>query len=143
MKQLYLFPPNYRTLVRAFPIRGKPMFFCYGNVIYNPTRRPIPPEIIAHERVHSMQQAMDSAGGPARWWERYIEDKAFRLDQELPAHRAEFEHLGFVEDGRARDKALRAIAERLASPLYGNLISLDDARTRIAGCQRNSAAGAM
>lgn len=120
MKQLTVFPPNYRQIVRAFPqIRHKAVIFCYGDTIYNPHRTKIQHTLIEHERVHSGQQHH-----PAAWWERYIDDRKFRLEQELPAHIAEYKAM-------ATPRQLKAIAERLASSLYGGLIDYERAKELI------------
>jgi hypothetical protein len=113
MKILTLFPPNYAAINRTFRCRGKRVIFCYGDTIYNPSRVVVGPELIAHERVHSGQQN----GKPSEWWQRYIDDPAFRLSQEIPAHAAEYRVSGRLED----------VARRLCSPLYGNLISFERA----------------
>lgn len=120
MKQTYLFPPNYQQIVKAFPhVRHKPVLFAYGDTIYNPMRTKIPPTLIAHEAVHAGQQRMDWQD-PTQWWDRYIADKEFRLRQEIPAHIAEYK-------AQATLRQLTAIAKRLASSLYGDLIDYEHA----------------
>lgn len=126
MKQLYLFPPNYRAINKAFNVRGQTVWFCYGPVIYNPSRVVVPAPILAHERVHSAQQGTD----PAQWWDRYIADREFRLSQEIPAHRAEYGW--WVSHGDPGERMLDTIAMRLASPLYGKLIDFEAARRTLA-----------
>ncbi len=114
MKVLHLFPPNYPAINRAFNVRGKPILFAYG-AIYNPSRIKIPDHLMAHEAVHIARQGDD----PAAWWERYIGDRQFRLDEEIAAHQAECRHSPHLAED---------IAQRLASPLYGSLIGLAEAR---------------
>ena len=129
MRQLYLYPPNYAEIRRAFPqVRGRTVVYCYGEVIYNPQRWDMPPQTWAHEAVHSGQQGED----PAAWWGRYIEDQAFRLDQELPAHRAEYAYFRerMPAAGRLDDIGWE-LAAKLASPLYGSLLSVDEAKRLI------------
>ena len=122
MKVLHLFPPNYRQINQAFNIRGKPVIFCYGDTIYNPSRIDVPPCLIAHETVHSRQQGSDPDG----WWRRYIDDLEFRLREEVEAHRAEYEHLGQTQ------KHLDDIARRLSSQIYGRLVTFETARLLVA-----------
>lgn len=124
MKQLYLFPPNYAAINRAFNVRGKGVIFTFGSVIYNPSRIEIPPALYAHEAVHSTRQRPS----PESWWTRYIADPEFRLAEEIPAHRAEWRFHG----GAGEWRALEQIARRLASPLYGNLVTVDKAMSLIA-----------
>jgi hypothetical protein len=140
VKVLYLFPPDYAAINRAFKVRGKPVIFCYGDTIYNPGRIKVPERLIAHESVHSRHQ--QGMGGPEVWWQRYIDDPQFRLIEEIPAHRAEY---------RVAPEFLDDIARRLASPLYGSLVDFEKARQIIIGeipdhggrCPRNSAAAAI
>lgn len=125
------FPPNYAEIVAAFPgIRGRQPIFAWGDVIYNPHRIQIPPELVAHEQVHAQRQGVS----PALWWQRYIADLRFRLMEELLAHAAEYRFIAESPDSNrhARRAALKAIAQRLASPLYGSLISARDAMIAIA-----------
>lgn len=120
VRVLYTLPPNYAAINRAFNVRGQPVIFCFGDVIHNPARINVTPELIAHESIHSREQG----GDPKGWWQSYIADPLFRLDQEIMAHRAEYR--AFCE--RGREDMVDKIAERLASPLYGGLIGKDEAR---------------
>lgn len=135
---LTMLPPNFRAINDAFNVRGKAVFYAYGGVIYNPSRTTIPPAIMAHEAVHLDQQAA-LHGGPAEWWDRYIDEPAFRLAQEIPAHRVEYQFL--CANGGHADTALLRIAERLASPLYGSLIGIDEAKRLIGHAAEEGAPG--
>lgn len=145
MRVLTMPPPNFKAINEAFNVRGKPVIFAYGNTIYNPRRIQIGPWLVAHERVHMERQAA-IAGGPEAWWREYIADPVFRLEEELPAHRAEFQFLraGMAVDRRDAETAIPAalhfIAERLASPLYGSLIGIDEAK-RLIGHAEEGAPG--
>ena len=116
MKIVKAFPPNYAELVRVFPIRGKAIYFCYGDTVFNPSGTVIDGPLRAHEAVHSRRQGND----PAAWWRRYIDDKHFRLDEELLAHRAEFGARLLCGQGR---KSAEGLALRLSSDIYGKMIS--------------------
>ncbi len=110
-------PPIYDELCQAFPIAGKPMIFAWGGRIFNPHCIAVPPILVAHEAVHGMRQGSDIEG----WWRRYIDDPAFRLDEEVRGHLAEYEYLlrtNGYPNRNARRRALRATAKRLASPVY-------------------------
>lgn len=120
MRILHTLPPNFAAINRAFNVRGKSVIFCYGSTIHNPSRIDVTPELIAHEMVHSEYQGNDPKG----WWESYIAEPKFRLAQEIVAHCAEF--CAFRDRGRA--DMLDKISERLASPMYGSLIDLAEAR---------------
>ena len=119
-------PPNFRDIVAVFPLARRPgTMFCFGDVIYvNGSPSIVTPALKAHESVHVDQQRR--TGGPALWWRRYLEDPAWRLEQELPAHRAEYATLKHLDRNLAA-RARNAIAERLSSPLYGGMISKREA----------------
>lgn len=125
MKVLAMFPPNYAAINAKFNVRGKNILFSYGDTIYNPSRVVIPPELMVHEAVHGRRQGADPSG----WWNRYIEDPEFRLNEEIPAHRAEFQEV--MKHGMADYKAIRSIAERLSGPLYGRMIDVASAERAI------------
>jgi hypothetical protein len=139
MKVVTTFPPNYREINDAFNVRGQPVIFCYGGRIYNPLRVQVGPDLIAHESVHSHRQ-LAFAGGPVAWWQLYIADPAFRLEEELPAHQAEYRYwvgrpgMDRPVRGYRSELAFRqlSIARRLASPLYGAMISLAEALRLVA-----------
>ena len=123
-------PPNYDAIVARFPLVAgqKGVFFCYGNTIHNPDMVKIPDPILVHEQVHSVRQG----GDPEKWWRSYLEDDRFRLNEELPAHIAEY--WWWKERTKDRNKLaphLAVIAGRLSSPLYGNMISLSQAMQAI------------
>jgi hypothetical protein len=121
------YPPNIAEIELVFPgvkanLNGaKQIYFCYGNTIYNPSGRPLEKYIIAHEVLHSMQQA-DT--GVEMWWDRYLADPEFRFQQELEAHCVEYEQYRLENPGRAfRRRYIAILAERLSGPLYGRVVS--------------------
>lgn len=130
MRIVRQFPPMYAEINKRFNVRGKPVIFTFGETIYNPNNVKIGPELIAHEEVHQERQR---DRGYIHWWELYIAHDDFRLDEELPAHRAEFAFCTHHYDGRALERMLHRIADRLSSPLYGSMIDYADARRRIGG----------
>lgn len=125
-------PPNFPAL-RAFfgpVIERKGVIFTYGDTIYNPfPSGAIPRWIIFHEAVHSQRQGSKAA----EWWGHYLEEKAFRFNEELIAHQMEY-HAFCKEPGIRRfnrRQALHEIASRLSGPLYGNLVGYETAVKRI------------
>ena len=123
-------PPNFDEILSAFPgAGGESVMFCWGNTIYAPGRTSVADHFHAHEAVHSIQQGNDPAG----WWKSYIASAIFRLDQEIPAHRAEFEFRCNGMGRRQRRILLRETAKKLTSPLYGSLISLGKAKAALRG----------
>lgn len=131
-------PPNFKAINDRFNVRGKPVIFCYGDAIFNPMRVAVGPDLVAHERVHSMRQ-LAHPGGVSYWWDRYIADNRFRLEEEIPAHRAEYQYWAQRADADRPVKGFRSarefhelqIAQRLSGPLYGGLISLSQAKALI------------
>jgi hypothetical protein len=120
MKVIIGRPPLWDEIDAAFHVAGKPVFFAWGDCIYNPEGLAIPPALKAHERVHMEQQR---AILPTEWWRRYIADAQFRLDQEIPAHRAEFtEFCRHHSNKNRRAEALEFAARRLSGNLYGCII---------------------
>lgn len=124
-------PPNAEAIEKVFPgvtSGTRPIYFCYGNTIYNPHGKPIVPSIIAHECVHALQQARM---GEEHWWALYLTAKTFRFEQELDAHRAEYEHFRANNNRAFSRRYLRDISERLAGPLYGSLATRTHAKALI------------
>jgi hypothetical protein len=120
-------PPIYDRAAKVFPLEGHEIF-CWGNKIYNPAGDYISPELMAHERVHCLQQGNDIDG----WWENYFEDKSFRLEQEMEAHKVEYRTFCLRhKDRNSRAAYLLAISQRLASPMYGKLLTVQQAAMRI------------
>lgn len=124
-------PPNYEAIAAAFPfvLKRSTVIFCWGDQIYNPGRATIDSSLMAHETIHSAQQC--ACGGPEKWWTAYIASARFRLDQELPAHCEEYEVATAGMGRNQRRQHLRAIAQRLAGPLYGKLLTVHEAKRLI------------
>lgn len=124
MKIIKAFPPNYAELKKNFDLPGNAagIAFAWGDRIYAPRCGLIAPEIVAHEKAHAARQGTDVEG----WWRKYIYDLVFRLDEEIIGHRAELRHVMDNSIG-TYNHHLSRIAKKLASPIYGRLISLEDA----------------
>jgi hypothetical protein len=66
------------------------------------------------------------------WWDRYLVDTDFRLEQELEAHRVEYRTFcSRNKDRNLRAKYLHATSSRLASPMYGKLLTTKEAARKI------------
>jgi len=121
------FPPNYKMVISVFPA-VKEMHgtvFTYGDIIYYPyMKRAIPDHLIVHEKTHSRQQG----NNPAEWWDKYLADTNFRLDQELEAYQKQYAYY-VAKNHNLKDRAwfLEAIAGDLSGAMYGNLITKLDA----------------
>lgn len=127
MKPIRAYPPNWTRIAAVFPVKGKQgIIYAYGDRLYNPSGVALTPWIIAHELVHGTRQGKDAAV----WWDRYLTDKDFRLEEELLAHIAEYkEYLKHHDD--AKYNYLDTIARRLSSPLYGSMLTLGQAFDKI------------
>ncbi len=120
-------PPNYAEIRERLNPPANAVF-AWGDVIYAPSGADLPADLIVHETVHARQQA--AIGGPAVWWRRYLDDPAFRLEQEVEAYRAQWAHV----QGRSRSERraiLAHICRSLASGMYGRLVTKDRARALI------------
>lgn len=118
------FPPNIAAIKSRFALSGREIFG-WGDIIYNPAGYEISKALIAHEGVHCRQQGHDIEG----WWSRYLDDAEFRFAQELEAHHEELRVFCLTAENRMeRRRMLSIIAHRLASKMYGNMVSKSDAR---------------
>lgn len=120
-------PPNIDKIRAVLPVTDRNIF-AYGGKIYSPGATELSPELHAHEKVHFRQQG----DHVEEWWDRFLADPAFRLDQELPAHTAEYRH--FCKRNRDRNNQkwfLRVLGKRLAAPMYGGLIGVKAAMRAI------------
>lgn len=139
MRVVKAFPPHYRAINLAFGVRGKNVIFCFGDTIYNPSGVAVGRDLIAHESVHSERQKADPYGVDS-WWARYVVDPKFRLAEEIPAHQAEFRYWQQHQSADRPVPGFRSsldfhrvhIAKRLASPLYGGLVTMSRAMELVA-----------
>ena len=127
-------PPNIRAIRAVLPVSERNIF-AWGGIIYNPGGGPLSSELIKHEEVHFAQQrALDRwwRSGVKAWWKRFLRDPEFRLDQEIPAHRAEYDE--FCRKNRDRNKRSRYLSllgSRLSAEMYGSLLSHAEAMKAI------------
>lgn len=134
MKISYSKPPIWDECVKAFGEENiKDAVFPYGDMLYNPSKGPVPDHLEVHEAVHMDQQQHDESVA-AIWWKRYIADVPFRIEQEVEACQAQYKFICTkVKDKNARFRNLHILAQLLASPMYGNVISYMDALRKIRG----------
>ena len=119
-------PPNIDAIDAKFHVKGKQVLFAYGDKIYNPLCVNVPPYLLAHEKMHGERQV---AMGIDAWWEKYIEDTTFRLEEEIIAHQVEL-RARLINGGSRQVKRgiAKLVAKRLAAPLYGRMITNAEAR---------------
>lgn len=117
------FPPNYKEIEKAFHPASNTVF-TYGNTIYSPHFHfQLPDDLIFHEEVHSKEQGIN----PHFWWEKYILNKEFRLQQEVKAYRRQYRHYLLHHDRNDAYFFLNRIAMDLAGSNYGDMIKYQEA----------------
>jgi len=93
--------------------------FAYDKVIY--CDYELPEHLQIHERRHLIRQQKMGVG---EWVEKYLTDTRFRLNEEVISYR---EQLESVKNRSARHRLRLQCANDLASPLYGNIVTLQEA----------------
>lgn len=117
--------PNLQELKDKFGVDEKYTVIAYGDSIYCP-KEGMSRDLFVHELTHCQRQGDESQA--KRWWQKYMEDEDFRLQEELIAYQQQFEFCKKVyKDRNKRAKILWALAKELASPRYGNLIEHSEA----------------
>jgi len=131
MEVVHELPPNIDKIMDAGmqPNMGA-VLFAYGDKLYIPGGFEPPEDLMVHEEVHSQQQ--EEEGGVEKWWDRYLEDKYFRIDQEVEAYAEQYRFLCIGNrDGNKRAGFLHRMAVTLSGPTYGNVIAHSAARKMI------------
>lgn len=131
MKIIKGWPPNLMKIAKVFPgAMSDTVIFAYAPDIYCPGQDNLPPQLVAHEGVHIARQ-LDM--GVEEWWDRYLVDAEWRYHEELLAHRAEYKMICELNPSRqTRRAALKIVGKRLASAMYGKMVTLDRAMKDIA-----------
>lgn len=127
------YPPIIEEITAVFPAvsTNKGVIFSWGDKIYNPHNVPISAALHAHELVHGSRQTVDEAA-ITKWWRTYLADPEFRVYEELLGHKAELNvMLQNVADRNRRNMIVQQVAMRLSGPIYGNAITLAEARKRL------------
>lgn len=130
MKEVHQWPPNIQEISKVFPLDKFNPVFTYGNILYNPLRKSLPTDLIRHEEVHEKQQ---EKMGKDNWWKLYLEDKKFRLEQEVEAYREQARFVETYYNRKMRKLIRKELPKHLSSALYGNLINKQLAEELIYG----------
>lgn len=125
-------PPNHEEVSKFFNLKPEDViFYTYGDKCYNPSMVKMPVEIIAHEEIHIEQQNANEDVANL-WWQRYMKDPVWRVEQEAEAYGAQY---AFVcrshKDRNYRARYLDGISKHLSGPIYGNAIDYQGARRMI------------
>ncbi len=125
------FPPNYEEIKSKFDLEKQKPVFTYGSTLYNPHMITIPEDLLIHESIHGEQQKHDDTIAKL-WWQRYIEDTKFRIDQEIEAYGFQYAFIcQKIKDRNMRFKYLHQFAIMLSSKMYGNAIGYNEAKRLI------------
>lgn len=130
MEILVKWPPNIELIKAKFNLEGKHPVFTFGEQIYNPYGRPIPQHLIVHEATHSVQQELFKEG-IAGWWDKYLIDAQFRLEQEIQAYQKQFKYIKETMSRELNRRWLTMLARDLSSPMYGNMVNFNQAKELI------------
>lgn len=126
MKIVYEYPPNYDVLKKVFNLGDhENVIFTYGDTLYVPQgeKTKLDKPLMKHEEKHSEQQL---AIGASWWWDRFLSEPQFRLEQELEAYREQYKAMGGMTPQK-RAGYLTHIATDLSSDIYGNLMNFEQA----------------
>lgn len=118
--------PNLEELKKTFKVDENNLIISYGDRIFVKGKR-LSPDLLVHELTHCDRQGFkeDTA---KRWWERYMREVQFRLEEEVIAYKNQYEYcLKVYKDRNKQAKILWSLAGHLAGSQYGNLISHSDA----------------
>ncbi|TSA58174.1 hypothetical protein D4R42_00235 [bacterium] len=116
------YPPFYLSIIQHGMNPNDHTFFTYGDTIFNPHDLILKDHSIAHEEQHSEQQG----DNPQAWWDRYLADPYFRIDQEAEAYARQFNFMCKTnKDREKRFHIMLDLSRFLASPLYGSVIGRD------------------
>lgn|SRR3990167_2255986 len=121
-------PPHYAKMLKAFPAAtwDKPVAFAYKDTIYTNVEK-VEAHLIVHEATHLKQQELNLD----EWIDLYIKDPAFRLKQEIEAYGNQYKWVRARTPVKVYDNFLDQCADALSSPLYNNIISFAEARSKI------------
>ena len=124
------YPPCYEAVHKELPLANpKTSAFTYGNKIYVPEQKTdqIGATVLQHETQHSEQQ--DKIGSPEAWWEKWIADKEFRLEQEGEAYARQYWFFcANKKDRNARARMLHHLCANMSGDMYGRMCSYEEAK---------------
>ncbi len=120
MKVVNDYPPIWKKVVAAgMNPNSETVVFTHGDTIYCPSGKPVPDHLVEHERTHSEQQGKDPDG----WWEQYLSDRDFRVNQEAEAYARQYDFICMrVKDRNQRHRVLLDLGGMLAGPTYGGAV---------------------
>ena len=122
-------PPNWSKLEKEFGVSFENVAVTYGDTVHS--KYQLLPDVGPHEAVHVRQQ-LAYPGGPEAWWDRYMNDIPFRLDQEMQAYRVQYQWIQKnVKDRERRARRVHEILLDLSGEMYGRMLTYSEASAEI------------
>src|SRR3990167_7042089 len=114
--------PNLQELKDIFGVTEKETIVSYGNSIYAPNKQ-LTHDLLRHEMVHCERQRFNDDDAK-RWWDLYMKDTQFRLQEELIAYKVQYQYCCNVYKDRNKQAKIRyALASELSSTRYGSIVT--------------------
>lgn len=127
-------PPIFEEAQKLFNLPADQVtFFTYGNTLFNPSGAEVTPDLIRHEEIHAEQQEHHPTVAKL-WWERFLHDAEFRIEQEAEAYGAQYKFIiaqPAYADRNKRARLLWEFAKVLSGPMYGRAIGQAAAQQKI------------
>jgi hypothetical protein len=136
MKIIENYPPNFNKIKSVFNnTEEHRAIFSYGDTIYNPYKVEVTPDLERHEQKHSEQQGTL----PEVWWDEYLNNKHFRLEQEIEAYGEQIIFLSeIITDYKLLEWFKEKIAQALSGDLYGNMLNYGQAVSKLRHYVKNN-----
>ena len=121
----HVIPPVYERLNLRFGADWeKGVIIAYNGKIHQKSK-VVQPQKVIHEKVHLDEQKRI---GNDAWWELYLTDDAFRLEQETMAYKTEANFIKkHIKQREHRFQMIRELAHAFSSSLYGGIITPEQA----------------
>ena len=124
------FAPNLQLLKDTFGVNEDDVIIAYGDKIFCPAKG-MSKDLLAHELTHCQRQGMNERQAE-RWWDRYLTDIDFRLNEELFAFQAQFDFCKKAYKDRNKLAKIKfMLASELVSSRYGGIIKHSEAMIKL------------
>lgn len=122
-------PPVFDQCNVLFGATWENTIFAYAPNIHAEDPKTLSEDVVEHEMIHIARQGEE----PQIWWERYLTDPEFRLEEELVAYRRQFFYLRDNKkiDRNDLDKRVRFWVSMLSGQGYGFLTDYQTAYNKI------------
>ncbi len=117
-------PPIYDKIKEVLKVNwDSGLCIVWGDTCHS--KNPLSPDLKVHEAVHVEQQKIWT---PEKWWEKYLSNRAFRLEQEVEAYKAQIEWLNVNAPRHYKRFKITEIAKDLSGGTYGNICTFLEAK---------------